>query len=172
MVRAELRFPPESVISLCSSRNHARAHINSIQTLTVETPGCYLFIRVDHVQNSKGKSSFVERRAWERISIHIPVYIRTQMEENQTVSELTTALNISAGGAFIATKRYLRPGQSLTAEIPPAPFPSLLAYPESGRKFSAVAVRVTSIESYYGVGIRFSSPLASTPKAATTGTHN
>jgi len=113
------------------------------------------------VQSSTPKGDFSERREWPRISLPIPVYIRAQTEGDQAVSELTTAVNISAGGFLIATRRYLASGVPLSVEVPPAPFPSSTGLASSERIFSAKSVRVVSVEGYYLVGIRFDAPLAS-----------
>ena len=117
------------------------------------------------MQSSTRKRDFSERREWPRISLPIPVYIRVGTEGDQAVSELTTAVNISAGGLLIATRRYLASGVPLSVEVPPAPFPSSMGLSSSERTFSAKSVRVVSVENYYLVGIRFDDPLASAERA-------
>ena len=61
-----------------------------------------------------------ERRKWDRLPISIPFFMRGNKENGEEFLEFATALNLSAGGALLASRRYLDPGTSIRLEIPVA----------------------------------------------------
>ncbi len=64
--------------------------------------------------------SVAERRGWERLPISIPFFVRGTTASGEEFLEFATALNLSAGGVLLATRRYLEPGTQLSLEIPVA----------------------------------------------------
>src|SRR5579875_3603842 len=62
-----------------------------------------------------------ERRRSQRLSIAIPVFARALDSQGREFLEFTTTLNISAGGALLALRRYLPPESTISLEIPTAP---------------------------------------------------
>ena len=51
--------------------------------------------------------SVAERRGWERLPISIPFFVRGSTAAGEEFLEFATALNLSAGGVLLATRRYL-----------------------------------------------------------------
>ena len=105
-----------------------------------------------------------DQRKWQRIPLAIPVFIRGVDEQGRDFLEFATALNISAGGALVATRRQLPRCARLSLEIPVAPMPRAITLPKSVRRMRAKLVRVTLGESYQlwglggGMSFRFIDP--------------
>jgi hypothetical protein len=64
-----------------------------------------------------------ERRTWQRLPLAIPIFVRGLDRHGNDFVELTTAIDIGAGGALVATRRELKPGTRLKLEIPCVPVP-------------------------------------------------
>ncbi len=84
-----------------------------------------------------------ERRRWERLPIAIPVFVRGVDDRGKEFMEFTSALNISAGGALLAVRRYMKRSSRVTLEIPSAPLPQLEGAPQVVRNIRGEVVRVT-----------------------------
>jgi len=95
----------------------------------------------------------------------IPVFIRGTDLEGREFLEFATALNISAGGALVATRRQLPRTTRLSLEIPVAPVPRALSLPKSVRQLRAKLVRVTMGENYQLWGLKFANILNPVEKA-------
>ena len=65
-----------------------------------------------------------ERRKHQRLPLSIPVFVRGVDENGKEFLEFATALNISAGGILLATRRSLPKSAGLSLEIPVAPLPA------------------------------------------------
>ena len=65
----------------------------------------------------------LERRKFQRLPLSIPVFVRGIDEAGKEFLEFATALNISAGGVLLATRRSLPKSASVALEIPVAPLP-------------------------------------------------
>ena len=100
-----------------------------------------------------------DQRKWQRIPLAIPVFIRGVDEQGRDFLEFATALNISAGGALVATRRQLPRSARLSLEIPVAPMPRAVTLPKSVRRMRAKLVRVTLAETYQLWGLKFSNIL-------------
>jgi hypothetical protein len=100
-----------------------------------------------------------ERRRSQRLSIAIPIFARALDSQGREFLEFTTTLNISAGGALLALRRYLPPESAISLEIPAAPLPHLASRPKLLRAFPAQVVRMTPSEPSYLCAIRFNRPL-------------
>jgi len=96
----------------------------------------------------------------------IPVFIRGVDEHGRDFLEFATALNISAGGALVATRRQLPRCARLSLEIPVAPMPRAITLPKSVRRMRAKLVRVTAGDSFQLWGLKFANIL--NPIAAPT----
>lgn len=103
-----------------------------------------------------------ERRKHQRLPLSIPVFVRGIDQEGKEFLEFATALNISAGGILLATRRNLPKSTSLSLEIPVAPMPMTTASPQSVRSLKARLVRITHGDRCHLVGLRFSKPLGET----------
>ena len=102
-----------------------------------------------------------ERRRWGRLPVSIPVFMRGVDERGKEFLEFATALNISAGGALLASRRYLAPSAKISLEIPCAPLPPVAVLPDSVRTLQARLVRVTPSDRFHLLGLKFSKPLIS-----------
>ena len=100
-----------------------------------------------------------ERRKWSRLSLAIPVFVRSQDENGKDFIEFATAVNISAGGALVAVRRSLPLPAQVLLEIPNPPSPALELQPSSSRVMRARTLRVTHAEGYHLVGLKFLRPL-------------
>ncbi len=101
-----------------------------------------------------------ERRRWERLPIAIPVFVRGVDDRGKEFLEFTSALNISAGGALLAVRRYVKRSSRVTVEIPSAPLPQLEVAPQFVRNIRAQVVRVTHSDHGHLWGLKFTRPLA------------
>ncbi|MGH9469591.1 MAG: PilZ domain-containing protein [Terriglobia bacterium] len=100
-----------------------------------------------------------ERRRSERLPLAVPVFARGVDEAGKEFLEFTTTLNISAGGALLAMRRYLATESPVTLEIPAAPLPKLAGRPKLVRSVEARIIRVVPSEPSYLWALSFSSPL-------------
>lgn len=111
------------------------------------------------------RASRSDKRQWQRIPLAIPVFIRGTDIEGRDFLEFATALNISAGGALVATRRQLPRCTRLSLEIPVAPVPRAISLPKSIRQLRAKLVRVTMGDSYQLWGLKFANILHPERKA-------
>lgn len=102
--------------------------------------------------------SFVERRKWGRLPLSIPFFMLGKKPTGEEVLEFTTALNISAGGVLLATKRYLEPSTHITLEVPTA-LTSKAQLPHSVSLLHATVLRCTPERQYFLLGVQFEKPL-------------
>lgn len=104
-----------------------------------------------------------DRRRWERLPFPIPVFARGVDEQGREFLELATAFSINAGGALLATRKYLAPSTLITLEIPDAPLPKpKILYP-TVRTLTARIVRVTYAERCHLCGLKFIHPVLESP---------
>ncbi len=96
-----------------------------------------------------------ERREWDRLPIAIPFFVRGKKDSGEEFLEFATALNISAGGVLLATRRSLPVARSLSLEIPVAPLLTVDLTPESIRSIRAQPVRIAHGDRCNLVGLRF-----------------
>jgi|SRR5208283_1403083 len=101
-----------------------------------------------------------ENRKWPRLPLAIPIFVRSRDEDGKELLEFATALNISAGGALVAVRRCLPLAAQLLLEIPSAPLVSGNSFPKAFRILRARTVRITHLNGYHLLGLKFSQPLA------------
>lgn len=105
-------------------------------------------------------NSRTEKRRWQRVALPVPVFVRGTDELGKEFLEFSTALNISRGGALLATRRYLAPSAMISIQIPPPPFPSQsLPQPVVGN-LEAKVVQVRPANRYHLSGLSFTHPLS------------
>ena len=109
-----------------------------------------------------------ERRKHQRLPLSIPVFVRGTDQEGKEFLEFATALNISAGGILLATRRSLPRAASLSLEIPVAPLPPSAMSPQSVRSLKARLVRITHGERCHLLGLKFTKPLHRSAKGKVT----
>jgi len=107
------------------------------------------------------RKAFVERRKNERVPLAVPVFVRGKDSEGKECLEFATALNVSAGGALLATRRFLLPFSAIALEVPSAALPRTRVLPHAARRLRARLLRVTVVNGYELWGLRFNVPLVS-----------
>jgi hypothetical protein len=105
--------------------------------------------------------SVAERREWDRLPISIPFFVRGRKLTGEDFLEFATALNLSAGGVLLATKRYLDPGTQISLEIPIA-LVNKAQLPRSVSLLHATVLRCTPDRQYFLLGLQFEEPLIAT----------
>jgi PilZ domain len=100
----------------------------------------------------------VERRDWDRLPISIPFFMRGSKSTGEEFLEFATALNISAGGVLLASKRYLEPSTKISLEVPIA-LVHKAHLPRSVSLLDATVLRCTREREYFLLGVRFAKPL-------------
>ncbi len=106
-----------------------------------------------------GQKPVGERRKNERVPLAIPVFIRGTDSEGKEFLEFATALNISAGGALLATRRYVPRLSMIALEIPSAPLPRNVVLPRAVRRLRARLLRVSIADGYQMWGLKFTASL-------------
>ncbi len=108
------------------------------------------------------KKSRTEKRRWQRIALTMPVFVRGIDELGKEFLEFSTALNVSRGGALLATRRYLQPSTRVSLQIPESPISSaILPQPVvSNIEARVVNTRPTQTRGYHLSGLPFNHPLA------------
>ena len=96
-----------------------------------------------------------ERRKFQRLPLSIPVFVRGMDDAGKEFLEFATALNISAGGVLLATRRSIPKSANLALEIPVAPLPADSLSSQSVRSLKAKLIRVTHGERYHLLGLKF-----------------
>ena len=109
--------------------------------------------------------SVADRREWERLPISIPFFVRGKKSTGEEFLEFATALNLSAGGVLLATRRYLEPGTQISLEIPVA-LVNKAQLPRSVSLLHATVLRCTSDRQYFLLGLKFEEPLISDGESA------
>ena len=110
----------------------------------------------------KRQSPQNQDRKWPRLPLAIPIFVRSRDEDGKELLEFATALNISAGGALVAVRRCLPLSAQVLLEIPSAPLVSGNSFPKASRILRARTVRVTHVDGYHLLGLKFSHPLVGT----------
>jgi PilZ domain len=101
-----------------------------------------------------------ERRRWQRLPVPVPMFIRGVDEQGKDFLEFSTAINISAGGALLVTRRYLPSSSKISVEIPPPALPRhMSAQSAKARNIKAKVISVTLSDRYHLCGLAFSRPL-------------
>lgn len=99
-----------------------------------------------------------ERRRWGRLPISVPFFIRGEKDNGEELLEFASALNLSAGGALLASRKPLDPGALVRLEIPVA-LVNKAQLPRSVFLLPAKLMRCTPDREYFLLGFEFESPL-------------
>jgi hypothetical protein len=106
------------------------------------------------------QASLAERRNWDRLPISIPFFVRGSRDGGEEFLEFATALNLSAGGVLLATRRYMDPGTAIALEVPVA-LVNKAQLPQSVSRLHATVLRCIPSRQYYLLGLKFDEPLVS-----------
>ncbi len=99
-----------------------------------------------------------ERRKWDRLPISVPFFIRVDKENGEEMLEFATALNVSAGGALLASRKSVAPGTPVRLEVPVS-LVNKAQLPRSISLLHAKVLRCTADRQYFLLGFEFNPPL-------------
>ena len=102
--------------------------------------------------------SSAERRDWDRLPITIPFFVRSRSYSGEEFLQFAAALNLSAGGALLATKKYLEPNTPITLEVPTASA-TKIQFQHRVWTLEATVLRCNSERHYFLLGLQFAKPL-------------
>ncbi len=111
------------------------------------------------MHKANGDFPGTERRNYERLPVPLPIFVRGVDADGKDFLEFATALNISAGGALVAVRRYMPQSAIVSLEIPSAPPPQLQSPANSGRNLQAQVIRVTNSDRCDYWAVQFNQPL-------------
>jgi len=100
-----------------------------------------------------------ERRQFQRLPLAIPLFIRGVDKDGKEFLDFTQALDFSAGGALVATRRSLARSSWLYLEMPAAPIPLVRLSRQPKRALAGRVVRRMDRDTYYLCAVRFARPL-------------
>jgi hypothetical protein len=100
-----------------------------------------------------------ERRRFDRLPLAIPLFLSGVDQSGKEFVDFTVALNMSAGGALVASRRSLARACRLSLEIPTAPIRPLALTPEIKRSFSGRVLRGINKSTFNLYAVRFIHPL-------------
>ena len=103
--------------------------------------------------------SSTERRDWYRLPLLIPFFVRGKNSNGEEFLESATALDISAGGALLATKHYVEPSTHISLAVPIALVQHKVHWPHSVSLIEATVLRCTRKRGYFLLGLQFPKPL-------------
>ena len=109
----------------------------------------------------------MERRHWDRLSISVPLFVRGTNPNGETFLEFATALNLSAGGVLLATRRDLDCDSAISLEMPPSISQPQL--PGAATRFHVTVLRSLPTRHYFLLGLQFDRPLMPDPEPSRTG---
>ena len=106
-----------------------------------------------------------ERREWDRLPITIPFFVRGRKSNGEKVLEFANALDRSAGGVLLVTKRYVEPNTRITLEVPTS-LASKAHLPHSVSRLEATVLRCTPERQHFLLALQFEKPLiAASPES-------
>jgi hypothetical protein len=114
--------------------------------------------RADFVNSTR--ASRRERRAWQRIPLAVPVFVRGTDESGTNFLEFTAALNVSAGGMLVSLRHHLPRRSQVCLEIPATSAPPPARSTAAVRNLFARLVRVGDTPGGQVYAFRFRRPLA------------
>ena len=104
----------------------------------------------------------MERRHWDRLNISVPLFVRGANPNGETFLEFATALNLSAGGVLVASRRDLDCDSAVSLEMPPSISQPQL--PRAATRFHAKVLRSLPTRHYFLLGLQFDRPLVPDPE--------
>jgi hypothetical protein len=100
-----------------------------------------------------------ERRLWQRLPLAIPIFIRGADRQGNEFLELTTGIDISAGGALVAIRHEVKIGSRLKLEIPCVPVPDVRRKAPRTQVLTAKVLRTTSSDHLRLFALKFTKAL-------------
>jgi hypothetical protein len=106
-----------------------------------------------------------ERREWDRLPLSIPLFVHGSKSNGERVLEFAGALDVSAGGALLATERYVEPNTQVSLEVPTGLYHKA-QLPRSVSLINAKVLRCTPQRNYFLLGVQFRRPLIAPSSAS------
>jgi len=100
-----------------------------------------------------------ERRRFDRLPLRIPLFLRGVDKNGKEFLDFTLAVNLSAGGALIVSRRSLACGSRLFLEIPTPPLPHFPVTRATKRTLSARVLRGINKHTFSLYAVHFARPL-------------
>lgn len=100
-----------------------------------------------------------ERRAYPRLRLQIPVFVRGKDPEGETFIDLGKTLNISAGGANIICPRPIQESDVVVISVPAPTITSSFLLPAAMPPITARVRRRQHVEDVETIAVEFLKPL-------------
>ncbi len=100
-----------------------------------------------------------ERRRSPRLHLQVPMFIRGTDSYGEDFLDLSKTLDISSGGAFLASSRSIQPNELLSLTIPAPPPSSAGMIPAAMAPIQARVRRLQAAGDMTLVGVEFLKPL-------------
>lgn len=100
-----------------------------------------------------------QTRAYERLSIAIPIFILGNDENGKSFIEFAMVVNVGAGGALIAHRRFLRTNEKVSLEIPCVPYFRTEVVAQTVTRSEAVVLRGAMCSTCHLTAVRFAAPI-------------
>ena len=107
----------------------------------------------------------VERRAWDRLPISIPFFVRGLSPTGKEFLDFAVALNVSAGGVLLAARHQIDVGASISLEVPVAPLHKA-THPAAVSLLRATVLRCMPTRQCFLLSLQFEEPLLSKSRSA------
>jgi hypothetical protein len=91
----------------------------------------------------------------------IPLFVKGEDVHGRAFTELTVAVDISAGGALVALQNCVSVSGRLAVEVPRPPIPTDVQFPVAPLKMEAKVLRTSTQNSYQIVALQFAKPITS-----------
>ena len=109
--------------------------------------------------SNQGMTTGVDLRAWDRVPISVPLFVRGVDERGKSFLDLATAVNVSIGGARVAVRRHATIEAKITLELPVSPIADFEELTGAARQMVGAIVRIDTGSRFHLWAVRFDQPL-------------
>jgi PilZ domain-containing protein len=109
--------------------------------------------------SDKEMASGTDLRAWDRVPMCVPLFIRGVDERGKSFLDLATAVNVSIGGALVAVRRHAAVEAKITLELPASPIAEFEELTGAARQMAGAIVRIDTGSRFHLWAVRFDQPL-------------
>lgn len=107
-----------------------------------------------------------ERRQWNRLQLAVPLFVKGEDVHGRAFTELTVAVDISAGGALVALQNCVAVSGRLSLEVPRPPMSEGAKLPVPPLKMDAKILRTSERNPYQLVALQFAKPITASRSVA------
>jgi len=107
----------------------------------------------------KEMTAGADLRAWDRVPICVPLFVRGFDERGKSFLDLATAVNVSIGGALVAVRRHAAIEAKITLELPISPITDFEELTGTPRQMAGAIVRIDTGSRFHLWAVRFDRPL-------------